>query len=127
MPRLSPFLLQKLSRTQSPLLPILLRETREVHAAVNELRWLREHVDELIPIPETSAPLGDAYIRDVHVRRNELLKQLCIRRGKWSEPLQYILGKEYFGPSGVEIKVGRGVLVPRCVLLKNLLSLVCFF
>lgn len=37
-----------------------------------------------------------------------------MRRGIWGEPLQYILGKEHFGPSGVEIAVCRGVLVPRC-------------
>lgn len=37
-----------------------------------------------------------------------------MRRGIWGEPLQYILGKEYFGPSGVEIEVRKGVLVPRC-------------
>ncbi|KAF8457244.1 S-adenosyl-L-methionine-dependent methyltransferase [Terfezia claveryi] len=103
MPRLSPSLLQKLTRTHSPLLPIILRETRDVRSAENELRWMKEHIEKLVP--NTGEVVGR--------KRNQLLRRFCVRRGVWAEPLQYILGNEYFGPSGVEIRVERGVLVPR--------------
>ncbi|RPB20770.1 hypothetical protein L211DRAFT_491886 [Terfezia boudieri ATCC MYA-4762] len=103
MPRLSPSLLQKLTRTHSPLLPIILRETRDVRSAENELRWMKEHIEKLVP------NTGEVVRR----KRNQLLRRFCVRRGVWAEPLQYILGNEYFGPSGVEVRVERGVLVPR--------------
>ena len=104
MPRLPPSLLHSLSGTHT-LLPLLLRETRDVPSARNELRWITQHVDELLPLPPHSPRLKR--------RRSNLLRQLCVRRGVWGEPLQYILGKEYFGSTGVEIDVGKGVLVPR--------------
>ncbi|KAF8427395.1 S-adenosylmethionine-dependent methyltransferase [Tirmania nivea] len=103
MPRLPPSFLQKLTRRHSPLLPIILRETRDVRSAENELRWMREHIEKLVPNTD----------EDVQRKRNKLLRRFCVRRGIWAEPLQYILGNEYFGPSGVEIHVERGVLVPR--------------
>ena len=99
MPRLFPAYLRRLAQTRSAHLPILLRETRDLNSAQNELRWLTEHVSEALP-PGT---------RD----HKQLLAGLVYRRGVLGEPLQYILGKEYFGLSGIEILCRRGVLVPR--------------
>ena len=114
MPRLCPSFLHSLSqRFNTPLLPILLRETRDVPSAVNELRWLREYVDERLPSHLTPCE-GKVAASRLRQKKSRLLISLCMRRGIWGEPLQYILGKEHFGPSGVEIEVRRGVLVPRC-------------
>ncbi|KAF8477056.1 S-adenosyl-L-methionine-dependent methyltransferase [Kalaharituber pfeilii] len=110
MPRLLPRLLQHLSRIHSPNVPLLLRETRDLNSALNELRWLREHVhDTLLPNPDPHNPPPPL----LQHQRNVLLRSLCARRGMWGEPIQYLLGKEYFGLSGVEIAVQRGVLIPR--------------
>ncbi|KAF7864132.1 uncharacterized protein EAF02_010100 [Botrytis sinoallii] len=45
MPRLSHALLRR-AYNISPLLPLVLRETRSLSSAINELRWLREYVDK---------------------------------------------------------------------------------
>ena len=115
MPRLRPLFLHRLfHKFNTPLLPILLRETRDVPSAVNELRWLREHVDERLSSQLTTCKERKLATSSLRQKRGRLLRSLCMRRGIWGEPLQYILGKEYFGPSRVEIEVCRGVLVPRC-------------
>ncbi|KAI9646507.1 hypothetical protein NHQ30_004500 [Ciborinia camelliae] len=96
MPRLSHALLLR-AYNISPLLPLVLRETRSLSSAINELRWLREHVDKTIN----------------HRVRNgkwRMLLKLCQRRTR-GEPLQYILGTQPFGE--LEIKCQPGVLIPR--------------
>ncbi|KAI9709131.1 MAG: hypothetical protein M1820_003577 [Bogoriella megaspora] len=99
MPRLPTGLLLK-ARSVGPLLVHLLRTCRDLASAKNELRWLREHVRE------------PSVRRMIQSQRDEtaLLRRLCERRGQ-GEPLQYILGSEYFGD--LEIKCQRGVLIPR--------------
>ncbi|KAF4625061.1 hypothetical protein G7Y89_g13106 [Cudoniella acicularis] len=77
MPRLPHALLHKAYNT-SPLLLLVLRGTRTLDSAINELRWLREHVWET----QTPSP------------RQKLLK-LCQRRAR-GEPLQYILETEAY-------------------------------
>ncbi|KAF7864520.1 hypothetical protein EAF04_006652 [Stromatinia cepivora] len=96
MPRLSHALLLR-AHNVSPLLPLVLRETHSLPSAINELRWLREHVDNT-----TSHHLPNQKWRT--------LLKLCQRRAR-GEPLQYILGTQPFGE--LEIKCQPGVLIPR--------------
>ncbi|KAF7941150.1 hypothetical protein BELL_0186g00020 [Botrytis elliptica] len=96
MPRLSHALLRR-AYNISPLLPLVLRETRSLSSAINELRWLREYVDKTMSH------------RVPNQKRRTLLK-LCQRRAI-GEPLQYILGTQPFGE--LEIKCQPGVLIPR--------------
>jgi hypothetical protein len=95
MPRLSHSLLL---RAKSPFLRLVLRGTRTLDSAVNELRWLKEHVQESLKSP--------TYPRQ---SRQRLLK-LCQRRAR-GEPLQYILGSQPFGD--LDVKCRPGVLIPR--------------
>ncbi|KAJ8068758.1 hypothetical protein OCU04_002454 [Sclerotinia nivalis] len=96
MPRLPHALLLR-AYNVSPLLPLVLRETRILPSAINELRWLREHVDKT-----TKYHLPNQKWR--------ALLKLCQRRAR-GEPLQYILGTQPFGE--LEIKCQPGVLIPR--------------
>lgn len=97
MPRLPHSLLTK-AYAKSPLLPIVLRGTRDLELAINELRWLSEHVSSSSNAATLSSP-----------ERKRLLR-LCRRREK-GEPLQYILGSQPFGP--LDLKCRKGVLIPR--------------
>ena len=65
----------------------------------NELRWLGEHAAEVA----SKKGLND---------EKRLLQQYVSRRAR-GEPLQYILGTEYFGD--LEIECRPGVLIPRFV------------
>ncbi|KAL2067692.1 hypothetical protein VTL71DRAFT_15788 [Oculimacula yallundae] len=95
MPRLPPsLLLQAYQRSQ--LLPLVLRGARTIDSSINELRWLKEHVQTLKPATPRQAHLN--------------LLKLCQRRSR-GEPLQYILGSQPFGE--LEIKCRPGVLIPR--------------
>lgn len=96
MPRLPHSLLLK-AYNISPLLPLVLQGTRSLPSAVNELRWLREHV------VRTNKP--------TQTTQKELLS-LCKRRSH-GEPLQYLLGSQPFGE--LDIKCRPGVLIARCV------------
>lgn len=87
----------------SPLLPLVLRGTRDFPLAIRELRWMVEHVQDEFKKNPAKFKSGGGKGR---------LKTLCKRREK-SEPLQYILGSQPFGP--LDIKCRRGVLIPRCV------------
>lgn len=88
MPRISPSVL-RYAHSISPDLARLLPVCRELSSARNELRWLQAHAE--------SAP-------------NNSLSSLVARRAR-GEPLQYILGSEYFGE--LEILCRPGVLIPR--------------
>ena len=100
MPRIPHSLLHK-AYAISPLLPLLVRATRDLPSAITELRWLTTHIREAIP-PKTESFLTP-------YQKNVLL-QLC-RRRQSAEPLQYILGSQPFGD--LEIKCRKGVLIPR--------------
>ncbi|EMC96188.1 hypothetical protein BAUCODRAFT_122220 [Baudoinia panamericana UAMH 10762] len=94
MPRISPALVRHAKQTDirlAKLLPIC----RSLDSARNELRWLKQHASS---IQSDNAPA------DVLVNR------LIARRAK-GEPLQYILGSEYFGDLRLECR--PGVLIPR--------------
>ncbi|EPE29971.1 S-adenosyl-L-methionine-dependent methyltransferase [Glarea lozoyensis ATCC 20868] len=96
MPRLPHSLLLR-ARNISSLLPLVLRGARSLDSAINELRWLREHVEEIcVNKPEE------------HFHRT--LFRLCKRRSR-GEPLQYILRSQPFGDLDIECK--PGVLIPR--------------
>ena len=97
MPRLSPAYLNH-AYNENPLLPLLLRACRDLPSARNELRWLREHVEQSARQPRLST-------NAIH-----RLKRLCISRSK-GKPLQYILGSQPFGE--LDIKCRPGVLIPR--------------
>ena len=98
MPRIPPALLGKAGRLD-PLLQSLLPVCRDLPSSQNELRWLRDHAAEVA----SKQSLGD---------EKTILQQYVNRRAK-GEPLQYILGSEYFGD--LEIKCRPGVLIPRWV------------
>ncbi|KAF2471150.1 S-adenosyl-L-methionine-dependent methyltransferase [Lindgomyces ingoldianus] len=100
MPRLSTALLRH-AYTIDPLLPLLLRPCRNLLAAQNELRWLREYVDMVARSRRMGHRKAD---------RKSLLRQLARERAS-GKPLQYILGTEYFGD--LEIRCRPGVLIPR--------------
>ena len=100
MPRLPSSLIRQAHRA-SPLAAILLRVCRDLPSALNELRWIREHVSQR---PQPLSPHG--YIIPQQVR----LRQLCQRRAR-GVPLQYILGSQPFGD--LDIKCRPGVLIPR--------------
>lgn len=92
MPRIPPWLFRQ-ARRSSPDLATLLPACRDLQSARNELRWIRNHVEETI--------------QSVNPR---LVSNLCRRRGR-GEPLQYVLGSQPFGP--LDIKCRPGVLIPR--------------
>ena len=102
MPRLAPLLL-RYARSQHALLPLLLRECRDLRSAQNELRWLEEHSLEQSAKVGAKRPSGKPGWRwrlRCHVKR----------RSK-GEPLQYILGGQPFGD--LNILCRPGVLIPR--------------
>ncbi len=94
MPRLAPSLLRQAGRVSAGA-ALLLPACRDLPSALNELRWIREHVARLTPDAGSAA-------RQVW--------KLCRLRGR-GVPLQYVLGTQPFGP--LEIKCRPGVLVPR--------------
>jgi len=106
MPRLPRSLILRAYRI-SPLLPIVLQGTRTLPSAINELRWLREYVEETSKIKAWNES-----------QKRWKLLQYCYRRSR-AEPLQYLLGSQPFGE--LEIKCRRGVLIPRSVVYFNVI------
>ncbi|KAF2443609.1 S-adenosyl-L-methionine-dependent methyltransferase [Karstenula rhodostoma CBS 690.94] len=100
MPRIPTSALRKACAIDA-LLPRLLAPCRDLRAAQNELRWLREHVDK---VAEARRAHGDTVSKSAFLR--DLVKQRA--SGK---PLQYLLGTEFFGD--LEIRCRPGVLIPR--------------
>ncbi|KAI1962342.1 hypothetical protein LOZ58_002680 [Ophidiomyces ophidiicola] len=98
MPRLLPTLVRR-AYSFNPLLPLLLRECRDLASARNELRWLQEHVHSL----------NTANIRGERWRQSKL--RLMVQDRSRGKPLQYILGDQPFGE--LEILCRKGVLIPR--------------
>lgn len=96
MPRLPPSLFRK-AVAFGPNVSRLLPVCRDIASAQNELRWLDEHATHLVR-------------KGQHVDRKTCLGRLVRRRAQ-GEPLQYILGSEYFGD--LEIQCRTGVLIPR--------------
>ncbi|CAA9963911.1 s-adenosylmethionine-dependent methyltransferase [Pyrenophora teres f. maculata] len=100
MPRIPTSLLRKAHAIDS-FLPALLAPCRDLDAARNELRWLREHVEHVAKARRA---------RGKTVARGPLLRRLVKERAS-GKPLQYLLGSEYFGD--LEIRCKPGVLIPR--------------
>jgi len=98
MPRVPPRLLRQTYATHRSL-PSLLPVCRDLTSAQNELRWLQEHA---VTGSQSQSGHGDGH----------LLRGFVERRAS-GEPLQYILGSEYFGD--LEIICRKGVLIPRFV------------
>jgi HemK-like putative methylase len=92
MPRIPQWLFRKANR-QSTNVTALLPACRDLSSAINELRWLKDHVN------------GTAC-----TAKDNLLARLCKKRGQ-GYPLQYILGSQPFGP--LDIRCRPGVLIPR--------------
>lgn len=103
MPRIATSLLRK-AHGIDPHLPALLAPCRDLQAAQNELRWLREHVHKIAKARRA---------RGGTLAESALLKQLVLQRAS-GRPLQYILGSEFFGD--LEIRCKPGVLIPRFVI-----------
>ncbi|KAL5383497.1 hypothetical protein DPSP01_005894 [Paraphaeosphaeria sporulosa] len=100
MPRISTSALRKAYAVDA-LLPRLLPPCRDLRAAQNELRWLREHADN---VADARRAQGDT------VSKSALLRDLVKQRAS-GKPLQYLLGTEFFGD--LEIRCRPGVLIPR--------------
>lgn len=98
MPRLSPKLLQH-ARSLHPLLPRVLQATRNLDAARNEFRWLKQYAISQAQDRTQGSPGW-----------RRLLEKLCLERER-GKPLQYLLGTEYFGD--LELLCEPGVLIPR--------------
>ncbi|KAL2760817.1 hypothetical protein ACRALDRAFT_2024719 [Sodiomyces alcalophilus JCM 7366] len=98
MPRILPSLFRQ-ARSISPHLGTLLPATRGLPSAINELRWIREHV-HLTAAGDNASPAA----------REKRVAALCARRGR-GVPLQYVLGTQPFGP--LDLRCRPGVLVPR--------------
>ncbi|KAK2871773.1 hypothetical protein FQN49_002840 [Arthroderma sp. PD_2] len=99
MPRI-PYSLILRARRIDPLLPLLLRECRDLCSARNELRWLTEF-----------AQSRDAGVRPGWRRKRRLRLQSLVKQRAAGKPLQYILGDQPFGD--LEILCKEGVLIPR--------------
>jgi methylase of polypeptide subunit release factors len=82
---------------ENPLLPLVLRECRNLRSARLELKWLEEHA-------------GETARRKKLNSSEHLLRQYCLARSR-GIPLQYILGTEFFGE--LELECRPGVLIPR--------------
>ncbi|KAK0362820.1 hypothetical protein LTR91_022051 [Friedmanniomyces endolithicus] len=78
-------------------LPLLLPICRDLQSARNEFRWLSQHVDDECRTES----------REIH---HNLLSSYVRRRAR-GEPLQYILGSEWFGD--LKLCCRPGVLIPR--------------
>nr|POF17585.1 mitochondrial n(5)-glutamine methyltransferase mtq1 [Quercus suber] len=99
MPRIPPRLIKN-TKLRDPLIYQLLPICRTVDSAQAELRWLRQYASQKAEQRSSShsnAPLN-------------LLHQYVNRRAR-GEPLQYILGSEFFGD--LELRCRPGVLIPR--------------
>lgn len=107
MPRLPPWLLRQ-ARAISPRVADLLPVCRDLRSAQNELRWLHEHASKTCSS------------KRVH-QFDSLLESYVARRAR-GEPLQYILGSEYFGD--LEIQCRPGGLIPRFVCFKYLIIVI---
>lgn len=106
MPRLPPSIIRR-AHSISPHLAALLPVCRDLGSARNELRWIREHVAEVLS-PRSHGATNNRPLR--HLKENALLRRLYRRRGS-GVPLQYILGTQPFGD--LEVKCRKGVLIPR--------------
>ena len=105
MPRIATSLLRRAKQIDR-LLPPLLGVTRDLDAAANELRWLREHADA-VALRRNSRRRSNS-----QVDKNAILRDLVKQRAR-GMPLQYLLGTEFFGD--LELKVRKRVLIPRYV------------
>ena len=97
MPRIKPRALRQ-AFAIDPSLSSFLPVCRDLRSAQAELRWLGEH----------ALTVSRRCPNDYH----HLLRSYVKRRST-GEPLQYILGSEYFGD--LEIRCRPGVLIPRFV------------
>jgi methylase of polypeptide subunit release factors len=111
MPRIPTALLRK-ARAIDTLLPALLAPCRDLCAAQNELRWLREHVEK---VAEARRAKGDT------LATGAFLRQLVGERAR-GKPLQYLVGTEYFGD--LELQCRPGVLIPRADTAASVLHLI---
>ncbi|KAI0169613.1 S-adenosyl-L-methionine-dependent methyltransferase [Hypoxylon sp. FL1284] len=106
MPRLPPSLLRR-AHSISPHLAALLPACRDLASARNELRWIREHVVDLLASKYRGGPRAQ---KPPSGYDHRLLACLCRRRGQ-GHPLQYVLGSQPFGDLDIECR--PGVLIPR--------------
>lgn len=98
MPRISPALLKKAWNIDH-LLPLLVRQCRDLSSARNELRWIKEFVTS----SQRKRPIDNGY-------NEQTLHSLCQKRAR-GHPLQYLLGTQPFGH--LEMLCKKKVLIPR--------------
>ncbi|CZT20019.1 uncharacterized protein RCC_05876 [Ramularia collo-cygni] len=100
MPRINPKDILRARSSANKALLSLLPVCRDLRSARNEVKWMTEHALDIARRLDGAEPVQHAHILSNYVQR---------RAG--GEPLQYILGSEYFGE--LEIKCRPGVLIPR--------------
>lgn len=105
MARISPSLLRITTRDTALQTSVLQRVVGDIPSALNELRWLREHAQQLVKSErdERGLPPPRAW--------RERAREMVYDRGVLAKPLQYILGTQPFGE--LEILCQEGVLIPR--------------
>lgn len=106
MPRIPPLAVRQAHRL-SPHAAHLLPVCRDLPSALNEARWIREHVVQIQKDPSSSSPGQKEHGL---VDEEDKMESLCRRRAR-GEPLQYVLGTQPFGE--LEMKCRPGVLIPR--------------
>ncbi|KAL7625381.1 hypothetical protein AAE478_004598 [Parahypoxylon ruwenzoriense] len=109
MPRLPPSLIRR-AHSISPHLAALLPACRDLNSARNELRWIREHVSDLVTQARDSPSRRASRTGPLEGYANRLLARLCRRRGA-GVPLQYVLGSQPF--AHLDIRCRPGILIPR--------------
>lgn len=101
MARISPRDILRARSAANKALLSLLPVCRDLRSARNEVKWMTEHALDISRRLEG----GEA------VDHSRILSDYVCRRAR-GEPLQYILGSEWFGE--LEIRCRPGVLIPRC-------------
>lgn len=107
MPRLSPRLVRRAQCIHHHL-PVLLQECRDLSSATNELRWMKEALDEQYTKRLTT---NNSRCQAGIPRERETQLMRWVKRRARHEPLQYILGTTPFGE--LDLKCRPEVLIPR--------------
>lgn len=100
MPRIRPKDILRAKSAANKSLLSLLPICRDLSSARKEVKWMTEHA---LTISQR--------LQGGTVHYSRFLSDYVHRRAR-GEPLQYILGSEWFGE--LEIKCRPGVLIPRC-------------
>lgn len=103
MPRISPRDILVARSAANKALYALLPVCRDLQSARNEFKWMTEHAFNV-----------SHQLKGEEAVHHSIILSDYVHRRASGEPLQYILGSEYFG--NLEIRCRPGVLIPRCAI-----------